>query len=452
MADFDLQGLLASFDPTEEQKRAARMAAITQLGLGLLGTRKGDEFLRLGEAGTNAMAGYGHALNDIPRQKMERMAAAGQAMGLQEKVRQFADEDQARKILMGGAPQGMGGGPPQGVPFGMGDHSSGMAPPMGPPPMGPAAAPKGLYEQLLAKADALEQGGLPQKAQEYRMLAEKYAPKYKGTETVMKNGKPVLLQQYENQAPSEMGYQPKPDYKEVNMGDQKMFFDPLTQANGGIFRMNQSPDSAASNQVAMRGQNMTDARAREMHADAQAMAGKPQIVTNPQTGEMYAVDPRTASGQQVMGPDNKPLSKGEKPLTESQGNATAFGMRMKAANDLINGLEDKGFPVSSPMNKLTGNPVTNYLMPSDAQNLQQAKLNFMSASLRKESGAAISQSEYDAEDKKYFPQPGDKPEAIAQKRSMRALALRAMGKQAGNQGAREFQGVSIDDLVKKYTK
>jgi hypothetical protein len=425
MADFDLsqlQGLLSQFGPTEEEKRQAKMQAIAQFGLGLLGTQKGQEFARAGYSASNALAGQADALHNVTQQKMQSMNAAGQAMGLQEQLRKFADDDAARKILMGGQPPA---GP------------AGSAPPAAPLA---ASAPGGnnLYQQLLAKADALEQGGLPQKAQEYRMLAEKYAPKYKGMESVSgPDGKPVLMQTYENQAPTPMaGYGPKPDFKQVDTGGGVGFIDPWSKQQGPAFPKTVSPDSQLSADTARRGQNMVDARSREMHADAQAQAGKPTIVTGAD-GQLYAVDPRTASGTEVMGADGKPLNKGAKALTESQSNAAAFGMRMKAANEIVSGIEKSGYDVASPLNKLASNPVTNYVATPQAQSLQQAKLNFMTASLRKESGATISPSEFETEDKKYFPQPGDGAEVRKQKAQMRALALRAMSLQAGNNAQTE---------------
>jgi hypothetical protein len=51
--------------------------------------------------------------------------------------------------------------------------------------------------------------------------------------------------------------------------------------------------------------------------------------------------------------------------------------------------------------------------------------------LRKESGASISPSEFENEEKKYFAQPGDTDAAIKQKQDSRNLAIKAMGIQAG---------------------
>jgi hypothetical protein len=158
-----------------------------------------------------------------------------------------------------------------------------------------------------------------------------------------------------------------------------------------------------------------------------------------------------------------------KPLTESQGNATAFGMRMKESNQLINNLEQKGVTntgitrstiggivgmtpfvgekmqqgVQSGMNVLPGamgGP------SSEQQQVDAARKNFITAVLRKESGAAISPSEFYTESQKYFPQPGDSNDTIAQKRHARDTAIKAMEIQAGP-GKRQIEQMGAKKVV-----
>lgn len=141
-------------------------------------------------------------------------------------------------------------------------------------------------------------------------------------------------------------------------------------------------------------------------------------------------------------------------LTESQGNATAFGMRAKESNSLLNQLEQSGTKntgvvrsavastlgmtpfigekleqgVSSAMNVLPGALGG----PNAAQQAtDQARRNFVTAILRKESGAAISPSEFANEAQKYFPQPGDTDSVIKQKQNARETAIKALEIQAG---------------------
>jgi hypothetical protein len=70
--------------------------------------------------------------------------------------------------------------------------------------------------------------------------------------------------------------------------------------------------------------------------------------------------------------------------------------------------------------------------PSEQQQMyQQAKTNFITAVLRKESGATIQPSEFKTEDEKYFPQAGDTAGVLKQKQKARELAIEAMKIQAG---------------------
>jgi hypothetical protein len=62
---------------------------------------------------------------------------------------------------------------------------------------------------------------------------------------------------------------------------------------------------------------------------------------------------------------------------------------------------------------------------------KQARDDFINAELRRESGAAISASEYANADRQYFPQPNDPPEVLQQKALNRQLAIEGMVRGAG---------------------
>jgi hypothetical protein len=141
-------------------------------------------------------------------------------------------------------------------------------------------------------------------------------------------------------------------------------------------------------------------------------------------------------------------------LTESQGNAAAYGMRMKEANSILLPLEKAGVKntglvsgaVGSTLgivpligDKLEGmsGSVFNALpqilggLSPEQQQVAQARINFITAVLRKESGASISPGEFTTAEKNYFPKPGDDASVVAQKQKARDLAIKAMGIQAG---------------------
>lgn len=152
------------------------------------------------------------------------------------------------------------------------------------------------------------------------------------------------------------------------------------------------------------------------------------------------VNKRNGTTQAIVGQDGKPLSENLK-LTESQGGATAFGLRAQRASDAIIEMENKGtFGKAVAAKQAVGSiPITGgvleagaNLMMSDAnQQYEQAQRDFINAVLRKESGATIQKEEFDNARKQYFPQPGDSDTVMAQKRANRATAIQALTIQAG---------------------
>lgn len=133
-------------------------------------------------------------------------------------------------------------------------------------------------------------------------------------------------------------------------------------------------------------------------------------------------------------PQAKP--KEEKPLTEQQGNAAAFMMKAQNALDNL-----KAVPTISTKDYYASKvPVAgNYAMSENGQRAMNAEKQFIAAVLRKESGAAISNGEYQEYGDQFFPRPGDSKEKLAQKAQNREVALKAFSVQAGDHGAREAE-------------
>ena len=117
-------------------------------------------------------------------------------------------------------------------------------------------------------------------------------------------------------------------------------------------------------------------------------------------------------------------------LTESQANAQLFANRMAFNDKVISEIEGSQFDptaVSTTLSKF----LPNRFRSDQLQRYQAAKQNWISAVLRKESGAAISRSEYAGADKEYFPQDGDSRDVVAQKQGLRKLAEAEMHKITG---------------------
>jgi hypothetical protein len=179
----------------------------------------------------------------------------------------------------------------------------------------------------------------------------------------------------------------------------------------------------------------------------------------------FLIDTRTGQARPVLGQGGKPLEGGGKPLTEAQGNSVAFGARAVEANRLATDLESKGVTIpgktSTVVSGIAGmtpfvgekyseatkslfNVLPEFaggLSPEQQQN-QQARRNFISAVLRKESGAAIGVDEYKNEERKYFAQLGDSDKVIKQKQEARQLAIEALKAQAGPSGVRQINQIT----------
>ena len=125
-------------------------------------------------------------------------------------------------------------------------------------------------------------------------------------------------------------------------------------------------------------------------------------------------------------------------LNVSQGAAATYADRAAHANAVLDSPSSDGQPLENVGTHLTekiraGIPVLgNYLVSEDHQKLDQAQRNFINAILRRESGAVIAESEFMNARKQYFPQPGDSPDVIAQKRQNRMDAMAGLQRDAGN--------------------
>ena len=124
-------------------------------------------------------------------------------------------------------------------------------------------------------------------------------------------------------------------------------------------------------------------------------------------------------------PESKPLSQGES-------NATGFYSRVLESHRILlqpteqGLLEEQGTSFSNAMLEKDPTGLARYAMADEYKRYEQAKRDFINANLRRESGAAIADSEFDSAEKQYFPVPGDSPAVIAQKRRNRETVINAL--------------------------
>lgn len=111
-----------------------------------------------------------------------------------------------------------------------------------------------------------------------------------------------------------------------------------------------------------------------------------------------------------------------KPLTEGERMAQGYAKRAADSSSVI----DKLGSQFTAFGAYVGEYAPNFLKSAERQQFEQAQRDFINAVLRKESGAAIAESEFENARKQYFPQVGDKPEVVEQKRNNRQNKINSL--------------------------
>lgn len=155
------------------------------------------------------------------------------------------------------------------------------------------------------------------------------------------------------------------------------------------------------------------------NAGQKKSTGKPVPVVDPATGKTVYAAPDEAVGKQA--PDQSDFK-------EFQYTAAQYGQRMKSASENMSQFDnpsalEKAFQKSGILG--------NFAQTPERQMYYQAQREFINAIKRKESGAAVSESEVEDYAQTYFPQPGDDQKVIAQKRRARDRAIAGLKAQAG---------------------
>ena len=125
------------------------------------------------------------------------------------------------------------------------------------------------------------------------------------------------------------------------------------------------------------------------------------------------------------------------PFTGEQKKQAGFAVRMENAVAQLEDLENSGFNPVNVYDMLMSNlpivpdAIERLLNTPKFKQYERAKIDFSTAQLRQETGAVINESEIDWIDRTYFPQFGDDPETLLNKRQARKDALAAMRGQAG---------------------
>jgi hypothetical protein len=156
---------------------------------------------------------------------------------------------------------------------------------------------------------------------------------------------------------------------------------------------------------------------------------------NPQTGEWDKVGGTKApsGGMEIVtNPDGTTTVRygGQQKLTEGQSKDVGYLTRGIAANDTL-GSYEKALTGTQDAVAAALPGVGNMVVSKEYQMGDQAGREFLAAILRKDTGAAVTQQEFDLYGKMYLPRPGDGPDVLEQKRIARARALEGIDRGLG---------------------
>lgn len=137
--------------------------------------------------------------------------------------------------------------------------------------------------------------------------------------------------------------------------------------------------------------------------------------------------------------------------SEDMRKAGGFASRASAADQIIGQTDVTAAGQNLSSNLAAGIPIAgNYMVPKEFQQFDQAQRDFVNAVLRRESGAAISESEFQNARKQYFPQPGDSKEVVEQKAENRRLAIDSLHASADPVSPFGAPPAGPTDLYQKY--
>lgn len=249
-----------------------------------------------------------------------------------------------------------------------------------------------------------------------------------------------------------------PKITTVNDGQQTQFVDTnaFTNPTQGPIQMQASPEAMltdargkesnrisawnASTSAKQLAETQRHNRAGEANAAGQltvaqrnAAAREAEVGAGGRPPQGYIWGPGGGSLVPIPGGPGDPKMRG---LNENQSNAGTFGGRMAAAGDVLNAVGQDGKVQPSLVKRVAdsvpviggalGMAANSVFASPQQQQIEQAERDFINATLRRESGAAIGPGEFANARQQYFPQPGDSKEVVAQKLANRQRATQSM--------------------------
>lgn len=379
---------------TEEQKRRMQQQSMLTLGAKLLqASGPSPQRVNIGQAVGGALLAGQEAYSQAGQNAITQLLTKQK---IDEYKRQRDIQNKIQTYLQGGDSQQKPSVDPSTVALGATPQMS--TPAMPAAPVAPADRAKALAQRY--RDIAMQIGPLDEaKANTYLTMADKLSPQVKpqGQPFEVKDPtdpkKNILVQGYSDGSIAPVsGYQPAgmSEADRLRFGlDLKRFGLSEAEFNRGNY---------------------------EIKETSSGFAYVPKVPGMP-------VIPITAGGEPVKGQGAKP--------TEGQSSAVGFAKRMDSSEDILVGLESQGVYPGYASNlagavPLVGGQLQRWAQSPQEQQYFQAAQDWISAKLRKESGAAIGVEEMEKDYRTFFPMPGDTAEVIAQKQAARKIVSEGM--------------------------
>lgn len=230
----------------------------------------------------------------------------------------------------------------------------------------------------------------------------------------------------------------------------------VRQLADSLFNNDQSiptyQDAYAQAQALLRGESPTTSSRDVLSFDSWVKTQNPALATAIKLGLPVSQTVRNEYDAYVALNTPTRQTRNTKPPTADQFKAATFAERTSQANDVLAGIESQFTDRMA-----IGGFLPNFLQGPDRQQFEQAKRNFVNAVLRRESGAAISPTEFQSAELQYFAQPGDSAAVLEQKRQNRETAINGLRREAGPALSQGFNNVpsktlngSIGSLSARY--
>lgn len=167
-------------------------------------------------------------------------------------------------------------------------------------------------------------------------------------------------------------------------------------------------------------------------------AGNESLVMVMPDGTSRPITQAEAAAAGGAGPNNPFAPDGKQ--TEGQANASLYARRMFESERILRDPKSVSAATSNVQRSIDQIPIVgssgmtglgNYVQSESYQKFDQAQRDFINATLRRESGAVISDAEFDNARQQYFPRPGDTKDVIAQKQRNRMEAIKGIAGAAG---------------------